>query len=112
MLKRRMSPDAIVVTQSSSPFFSRRTFWSIERTMAAVFPNTVSYHLSIPAFGIWGFNVATMKPGAKPGAISVPTRYLTDEFFTPPESSARTPTARQGRTRSTPSSNPCSISST
>jgi len=81
MLKRRMSPDGVVVTQSSSPFFSRRTFWSIEKTMATVFPNTVSFHLSIPAFGIWGFNLATMKGDAQPGTISVPTRYLTDDVF-------------------------------
>lgn len=81
MLKRRMSPAGIVATQSSSPFFSRRTFWSIEKTIASVFPTTVSYHLSIPAFGIWGFNMATVNADAVPGPIRVPTRYLTDDVF-------------------------------
>jgi spermidine synthase len=76
-----MSPNGIVVTQSSSPFFSRRTFWSIEKTMSAVFPKTVSYHLSVPAFGIWGFNLATMTASAEPGPITASTRYLTDEVF-------------------------------
>ena len=49
--------------------------------MSAVFPKTVSYHLAIPAFGIWGFNLATMTANAEPGPITAPTRYLTDEVF-------------------------------
>ena len=81
MLKRRMAPDGVLVTQSSSPFFARRTFWSIERTLAAVFPETLSFHLSIPAFGVWGFNIAAMTKGNTAGAITVPTNYLTDAVF-------------------------------
>ena len=81
MLKRRMSVDGVLISQSSSPFFSRRTYWSIERTMASVFPSTLSFHLSIPAFGVWGFNVATMKKGVIAGPITVPTHYLTDASF-------------------------------
>ena len=81
MLKRRMSPDGVVVTQSSSPFFSRRTYWAIERTLAAVFPETLSFHLPIPAFGVWGFHIATMTTGGVAGPITVPTNYLTDASF-------------------------------
>lgn len=81
MLKRRMRPDGVMVTQSSSPFFSRRTYWSIERTLAAVFPATLSFHLPIPAFGVWGFHVATMVKDVKAGPITVPTNYLTDASF-------------------------------
>jgi len=81
MLSRRMSENGVIVTQSSSPFFARRTYWSIRQTLAKVFPETVSYHLSIPAFGIWGFNMATKTAGRTPNPISVPTRYLTDAVF-------------------------------
>ncbi|MBU2532014.1 MAG: polyamine aminopropyltransferase [Alphaproteobacteria bacterium] len=81
MLKRRMAPDGVMITQSSSPFFARRTYWSIERTLAAVFPATLSFNLPVPAFGLWGFNIAAMQHGAGAGAISVPTRYLTDDVF-------------------------------
>jgi spermidine synthase len=78
MIKRRMSPDGLVVTQSSSPFFTRNVFWCIEHTLASVFTNTLSYHVSLPSFGIWGFNMARAS-----GAISnqfefnVPTRAIT-----------------------------------
>jgi spermidine synthase len=81
MLKRRMSPDGVLITQSSSPFFSRRTFWAIETTLAAVFPETLSFSLPIPAFGVWGFNVATMKAGTVAGPITAPTNYLTDASY-------------------------------
>lgn len=82
MLSRRMSPDGVIVTQSSSPFFARRTFWSIHATMTKVFRDTTSYQLPIPAFGIWGFNMATKSQAEGPGPVTVPTRYLTDAVFT------------------------------
>ncbi len=58
MIRKRMSPQGIIITQSSSPFFTHKTFWSIEKTLNAVFENLVSYHVTIPSFGIWGFNMA------------------------------------------------------
>jgi spermidine synthase len=60
MIRKRMSPQGILVTQSSSPFFTHQTFWSIEKTLDAVFEDTLSYHVTIPSFGIWGFNMARM----------------------------------------------------
>jgi spermidine synthase len=60
MIRKRMSPNGILVTQSSSPFFTHKTFWSIEKTLDAVFEDTLSYHVTIPSFGIWGFNMARM----------------------------------------------------
>jgi len=61
MIKRRMVPDGVLVTQSSSPFFTRNVYWSIESTLAAVFENTSSYQTTLPSFGIWGFHMATNK---------------------------------------------------
>lgn len=81
MLARRMSPDGVVVTQSSSPFFARRTFWAINTTMNKVFGNVIAYQLPIPSFGIWGFNMASKVKGAAPRPLAVPTRYLTDDVF-------------------------------
>lgn len=58
MIQRRMSPEGILVTQSSSPFYTRRVFWCIENTLEEVFGKTMSYHTALPSFGIWGFNMA------------------------------------------------------
>ena len=58
MIRKRLSSNGIVVTQSSSPFFTPRTFWCIEKTLDYVFDDTLSFHASIPSFGIWGFHLA------------------------------------------------------
>lgn len=82
MIKKRMAPEGIVVTQSSSPFFTRSVFWSIEHTLASVFDHTLSYHASLPSFGIWGFNMAR-KDVDIPRRIElpVPTKAITNESF-------------------------------
>lgn len=78
MVERRSAPGAVLVTQSSSPFFTRRVYWSIESTLAEVFDDTFGYHTSLPSFGIWGFNIAR-KGGALPDTFEfdVPTRAIT-----------------------------------
>ena len=58
MIRKRMAKNGVAVSQSSSPFFTRRTFWSIQTTLEAVFDDTLSYHVNVPSFGDWGFNLA------------------------------------------------------
>ena len=58
MVAARMQPWAVMTTQSSSPFFARRTYWSVAGTIDAVFPGVTSYSVAIPAFGVWGFHLA------------------------------------------------------
>ena len=82
MIKRRMNPDAILVSQSSSPFFTRRTFWCIEKTLADVFTDTDSYHVTIPSFGVWGFNLAgNALPDNSQLPLTVETRYLDSDVM-------------------------------
>ncbi|MCF6189918.1 MAG: polyamine aminopropyltransferase [Cocleimonas sp.] len=71
MIRKRMSPNGILVSQSSSPFFTHKTFWSIEKTLNAVFEDTLSYHVTVPSFGIWGFNMARMN-------AEIPTNFKFD----------------------------------
>lgn len=80
MIKRRMSPEGILVSQSSSPFFTRHVFWCIEQTLDHVFDNTLSYHMALPSFGIWGFNMARNNIGF-PAEIEfdIETRALTQD---------------------------------
>jgi spermidine synthase len=81
MLSRRMNAGGAVSTQSSSPFFARRTYWSIGATMDRVYQTSTSYQVAVPAFGIWGFHLASKGPGIKVPRINVPTRFLTVENF-------------------------------
>jgi len=80
MIRRRMSPEGILITQSSSPFFTRRVFWCIENTLASVFSHTLSYQTSLPSFGIWGFNMAKNNSAfPEEFNIDVPTRSITKD---------------------------------
>ena len=78
LLERRLAPGGVLVTQATSPFLTRCTFWSIEASMTAAGLRTMSYQVPIPTFGIWGFHIAARTP-MTPAAMQlrVPTRYLT-----------------------------------
>ena len=81
MLARRLGDRGAVVTQSSSPFFARKTFWTIEATLKSAFVKSESYQIAIPSFGVWGFNMALKDASMTPGQISAPTRYLSASAF-------------------------------
>ncbi len=77
MIRKRMSSDGIIVTQSSSPFFTRQTFWCIQQTLASIFENTLSYHVNIPSFGDWGFNLARINERIPSNILfNIDTRFL------------------------------------
>ena len=83
MIARKLRPGGVIVTQSSSPYFARRTFWSVGATLDAIFPERISYQTAIPSFGVWGYHLAANEPGALgDGApVAVQTRFWTDEVF-------------------------------
>jgi spermidine synthase len=81
MLSQRMSENSALITQSSSPFFSRRTFWSIKRTLAEVFPKTDSFHITIPSFGLWGFHIASKQTGSGLRGLPKDLKFLDPERF-------------------------------
>ncbi len=58
LLRRSLDRDGIFVTQSTSPLFAREAFWCIHNTMKKAFPSVTAYHVYVPSFGDWGFNMA------------------------------------------------------
>lgn len=59
LVKQNLKADGAMVTQSSSPYFTRNTFWCIHKTIKEEFRQVIPYHVYVPAFGDWGFNMAT-----------------------------------------------------
>ena len=57
LAKRVLSPGGVVVTQATSPYYARRAYWCIGHTMEAAGFIPVSYHLNVPSFGEWGFQL-------------------------------------------------------
>ncbi len=63
LLLHHLSRAGIVVTQASSPLYSRKAFWSIYETMKVSTNDApwhvIPYHTYIPSFGEWGFILAS-----------------------------------------------------
>jgi spermidine synthase len=78
-LRKLTHPDTVVSVQSTSPFFARRSYWCIARTMEAAGFQTLPYHAYVPSFGEWGFVLAGAK---KPSPqITGEHQYLTQDIF-------------------------------
>jgi spermidine synthase len=63
MVKKCLAADGLLVTQSTSPYFAKKTFWCIESTLSEVFETVVPYTAYVPVFGQWGFNIASENLG-------------------------------------------------
>ena len=57
LLSQSLTDDGVFVTQSTSPWVTRKSYWSIADTIEAAGFTIQSYHVSIPSFGIWGFHM-------------------------------------------------------
>ncbi|WP_170406294.1 polyamine aminopropyltransferase [Ruegeria arenilitoris] len=81
MVQSILSEDGVLVTQSSSPFFSPHTYWTVSETLSEIFPQVVNYQMSIPSFGIWGYNLAANDPASTLGDLPEGLRFVTPEVF-------------------------------
>ena len=80
LLARRLDPEGAIAVQSTSPLFARRSYWIIERTIAAAGFVTRPYHATVPSFGEWGYVLAsprTVEPD--PARLPRALRWLTAE---------------------------------
>ncbi|WP_128331216.1 polyamine aminopropyltransferase [Apibacter sp. HY039] len=57
-LYNKITPEAIVAIQTTSPYFAPRSFWCIAETIKQVFPKVEAYHVYVPSFGEWGFTLS------------------------------------------------------
>ncbi len=81
MVMGRLAPGGAMVTQSSSPFFARRTFWAVAATIESIFPKTVSYNVQVPSFGVWGFHLAFKDADASVGPAPKDLAFMSDAVF-------------------------------
>ncbi len=69
LVRNHLKPGGAMVTQSSSVYFAPNSFWSIHKTIESAFcpeggcapgnERVTPYHVWVPTFGDWGFNLAT-----------------------------------------------------
>ncbi|TFH39098.1 MAG: hypothetical protein E4G96_09525, partial [Chrysiogenales bacterium] len=83
LIRRSLRKGGTFVTQSTSPFFAREAFWCIHATMKKVFDAVIPYHIYVPSFGDWGFNIAFHGPVDmnESGDAMPDLRHYTNETF-------------------------------
>ena len=81
LLQRVMHPGTAVIVQATSPLYARRSFWCVERTMAAAGLHTAAFHTLVPSFGEWGYVLAMTRPFDPPREVPdvEGLRFLNDE---------------------------------
>jgi len=79
LLSSHLSKAGAMVTQSTSPMFSHKAFWCIEKTIDDSDLYTLPYHTYIPSFGEWGFVLAAhTKIHLRKLNKEIKLHYLTD----------------------------------
>ena len=51
-------PGGVINVQSTSPYYATKSFWCVTKTLESEGFIVAPYHLQVPAFGDWGFNMA------------------------------------------------------
>jgi spermidine synthase len=76
LLKKHVSENGLAVIQSTSPMFSRQSYWCIVRTLEQAGFHAWPYHVYVPSFGEWGFTLAgnSWQP---PATLPADLRFLT-----------------------------------
>ncbi len=84
LVKRNLTEGGVMVTQSNSPYFTKNAFWCIYKTLREEFACVIPYHVNVPSFGDWGFNLATDRK-VNVNEMTLPEevtcQYLNDQNF-------------------------------
>lgn len=107
LLRQRLTPGGVLVTQASSPLYVREAYWTVVATLEAAGFRTLPLHNSVPSFGPWGFVLATPADDPPPQPVMLPVglRSLEPEAWarlsTFPPDMARVPAEISTLTRPT-----------
>src|SRR5262245_7541753 len=70
LLRLRLTPNAAVSIQCTSPVVARSSFWCVVRTLEAAGFTVDPYQAAVPSFGVWGFCLA--RPAASNLSLRLP----------------------------------------
>jgi len=99
LLKARLTPQAAVSIQCTSPLVARASFWCVVRTLEAAGFSVAPYQAAVPSFGVWGYCLARPAAGERslhlPGDLAAKLRFLNDRtlqsLFEMPEDAGPVP---------------------
>jgi spermidine synthase len=79
LLRNRLTENAAVSVQSTSPMFARNSYWCIIRTLEAAGLVVRPYYTAVPSFGLWGFALARSTPFDIPTTPPAGLRFLDEQ---------------------------------
>ena len=82
LLRSRLTWNAAVTVQSTSPMFARNSYWCIIRTLEAAGFIVRPYYTAVPSFGLWGFALARSSPFSTPRNPPPGLKFLDDQTLT------------------------------
>lgn len=84
-LKHVLKPEALVVVQSTSPYYAKNSYWCVVSTLRSAGFETTPYHAYVPAFGDWGYVIGALNHFTPAEQSQYPPglRYVSQETFAP-----------------------------
>jgi spermidine synthase len=79
LLRNRLTANAGVSVQATSPMFARNSYWCIMRTLEAAGFVVKPYYTAVPSFGLWGFGLARSSPFDIPTKPPDGLRFLDEQ---------------------------------
>ncbi|MCG6158292.1 polyamine aminopropyltransferase [Rubinisphaera margarita] len=84
-LQQRLTDDARIAIQCTSPLVAPQSYWCILRTLEAAGFHVQPYQAAVPTFGIWGYAFATRAPVDPPtemdAQIASQCRFLNSQIM-------------------------------
>jgi spermidine synthase len=77
LIRQHVAARGVIVVQSTSPMFARRSYWCIAETMKQAGFRIYPYHVYVPSFGEWGFVMGTLEEWTPPKQLPAGLRFLT-----------------------------------
>ncbi len=85
MLHERLTGNAVISVQCTSPLVAPQSYWCIVKTLEASGFHVRPYHAAVPTFGEWGFVLASSAPLPETlslsSELSGTSRFLTDKIL-------------------------------
>lgn len=77
LCKNSLTPEGIMTVQSTSPYYAKKAYWCINKTIEEEGFHVIPYHVQVPSFGDWGFQLAGKEElSVENIKLEVETKYL------------------------------------
>ena len=79
MCASHLTENGILNVQSTSPYYAPKAFSCIGKTIASEGMDVKPFHMQVPAFGDWGFHMASKAELTQRHSLPEDTKFLTEE---------------------------------